>query len=117
MGFGTWLGSKSCSNPVPPEAKRTKRFVMGAVRWEPGRKESAPFSSVHRCNAIQKPSAVGGEVYLCGVSGADQKKKRRLGGIRGRYYDFMSLAQVTGGAAWETLTNRCALELLKKTLE
>jgi hypothetical protein len=111
MGFDTWLGFRSCSNPVPPEGKRTKRFVMGAVRWEPGRKERAPFSFVHCSNASQKPSAVGGEVYLCGVSGADQEKNRRVGGIRGRCYDFMSLAEVTGGAAWERLTSRYALEL------
>src|SRR5712691_10317050 len=63
-GAGTWLGSRSCSNPVPPPGNRTKRFVMGAIKWEPGRKDRAPFSRVHFSNAIQNPSAVGGEVYL-----------------------------------------------------
>ena len=53
---------------------------MGAVRWEPGRKDSAPFSAVHCSKAIQNPSAVGGEVYFRvdkeGMSsGVDHKQK------------------------------------------
>jgi hypothetical protein len=78
-GVDTWSGSRSCSIPVPPEGNRTKRFDMGAVICEPGIKDRAPFSRVHRSKAIQNPSAVGGEVYLCSVSGADQKKKKNDG--------------------------------------
>ena len=53
----------SCSKPVPPPGIRTKRLVIGAVRWEPGRKERAPFSGVHFSSGIQKPTADGGLVY------------------------------------------------------
>ena len=31
------------SKVVPPLGARTKRFVIGEDRWEPGRKESAPL--------------------------------------------------------------------------
>jgi hypothetical protein len=64
VGVDTWLGSRSCSKPVPPEGKRTKRFAIAVVRCDPGRKDNAPFSEVHFSSAIQKPSALGGEVYF-----------------------------------------------------
>jgi hypothetical protein len=76
---GTWSGPRSCSNPVPPEGKRTKRFAIDAVRWEPGRKDRAPFFRVHFSRAIQKPSAVGGDVYWFRVSGADQNREKSVG--------------------------------------
>ena len=60
---------------------------MGAVRWEPGRKDRAPFSRVHFSKAIQNPSAVGGEVYFGYVSGVDQKQKGKLAGTQGTYCD------------------------------
>jgi hypothetical protein len=39
------------------------RFAMGVVRWDPGRKDNAPFVAVHSSRAIQKPRADGGSVY------------------------------------------------------
>lgn len=38
-----WMVSKE----VFPSGVRTKRFVIGEVMWEPGRKESAPLWAVH----------------------------------------------------------------------
>jgi hypothetical protein len=51
------------SKPVPPPGILTKRRVIGVIRWEPGRKDNAPFVSVHGSRAIQKPRALGGLVY------------------------------------------------------
>lgn len=51
------------SNPVPPPGLRIKRLVIGVVRCDPGRNESAPLNGVHLSNGIQNPRAVGGEVY------------------------------------------------------
>ena len=53
----------NCSKPVPPVGRRTKRFVMGVVKCDPGRKERAPFSAVHFSRGIQNPRADGGSVY------------------------------------------------------
>lgn len=63
FGCSTVLLGRSSSNPVPPPGSRTNRLVIGLVRWEPGRKDKAPFSGVHFSKAIQKPRAVGGFVY------------------------------------------------------
>lgn len=57
-------GDTSGSNPVPlPDPSRTKRFVIGVVLCDPGRKERAPFDAVHFSSAIQQPRALGGSVY------------------------------------------------------
>lgn len=57
----------SCSKPVPPVGKRTKRFEMGVVKCDPGKNERAPFSAVHFSRGIQNPRADGGSVYYsCG---------------------------------------------------
>jgi len=53
----------SCSKPVPPVGRRTKRFVIGVVKCDPGKNESAPFSGVHFSRGIQNPRADGGSVY------------------------------------------------------
>lgn len=63
---GACSGGMSCSNPVPPPGTRTKRLVMGVIRCDPGRKESAPFSGVHFSSGIQNPRADGGLVYWVG---------------------------------------------------
>jgi hypothetical protein len=55
---------------VPPVGRRTKRLVIGVVKWEPGRNDSAPFDAVHVSRASQKPRAVGGFVY-CNIGGED----------------------------------------------
>ena len=65
---GTCAGGTRASKPVPPSGLRTKRFVIGAVRCEPGRNDSAPFSGVQRSSGIQKPSADGGSVYCVRLS-------------------------------------------------
>ena len=66
-GFGgTFSGGMRSSNPVPPCGSRTNRFVIGDVRWDPGKKDSAPFSGVHFSSANQNPNADGGSVY-CGI--------------------------------------------------
>lgn len=65
---GASAGGARASKPVPPPGLRTKRFVIGAVRCEPGRNESAPFSGVHFSSAIQKPTAEGGSVYCVPVA-------------------------------------------------
>ena len=57
------MGTGNCSNPVPPEGKRTKRFAIGVTKWDPGRNERAPFSAVHFSRGIQNPRADGGSVY------------------------------------------------------
>jgi len=62
VAFGS-SGMESCSKPVPPFGRRTKRLVMGEVRCEPGRNDKAPLEAVHCSRAIQKPSAVRGFVY------------------------------------------------------
>jgi hypothetical protein len=51
------------SNPVPPSGILTNLFVTSVVKWDPGRKDRAPFEAVHDSNANQKPSADGGDVY------------------------------------------------------
>ena len=60
---GVGFSAGSDSKPVPPVGRRMNRFVMGAVRGDPGRKDSAPFVAVHSSRAIQKPRADGGSVY------------------------------------------------------
>jgi len=62
-GRASLVGTDNCSKPVPPVGRRTKRFVMGVVKCDPGRKERAPFSVVHFSRGIQKPRADGGSVY------------------------------------------------------
>ena len=57
------MGTGNCSKPVPPVGKRTKRFVIGVVKCDPGRNERAPFSAVHFSRGIQNPRADGGSVY------------------------------------------------------
>jgi len=57
------VGTGNCSKPVPPVGKRTKRFVIGVVKCDPGRNERAPFSAVHFSRGIQNPRADGGSVY------------------------------------------------------
>ena len=57
------MGSDKCSKPVPPAGRRTKRFVIGVVKCDPGRNERAPFSAVHFSRGIQNPRADGGLVY------------------------------------------------------
>lgn len=60
----TWsVGVCNCSKPVPPVGRRTKRFVIGVVKCDPGRNERAPFSAVHFSRGIQNPRADGGSVY------------------------------------------------------
>lgn len=61
--WSTTSGGTRASKPVPPPGRRTKRFVMGTVRWDPGRNERAPLWGVHASSAIQKPRALGGSVY------------------------------------------------------
>lgn len=72
-------GGTRGSKPVPPVGRRTKRLVMGVVRCEPGRKERAPFSAVHRSRGIQKPSADGGLVYWSRTKGQLRRKVRVSG--------------------------------------
>jgi hypothetical protein len=60
---GIISGGISSSNPVPPCGNRTKRFVIGVARWDPGKNDRAPFSGVHFSSANQNPRADGGSVY------------------------------------------------------
>ena len=61
---GISAGGINCSNPVPLfSPNRTKRFVIGDVKCDPGRNDSAPLDAVHFSSAIQKPKAEGGSVY------------------------------------------------------
>jgi hypothetical protein len=73
--FSIWGVGMISSKPVPPPGRRTKRFVKGVVRCEPGRKDTAPFNAVHLSSAIQNPSAVGGEVYFV-ITGENEQVSR-----------------------------------------
>lgn len=68
-------GETSGLKPVPPPGTRTNRFVIGVVKCDPGRKESAPLCGVHLSKAIQKPNAVGGSVYCYLINLEYEKQK------------------------------------------
>jgi hypothetical protein len=112
VGVDTQLGSISCSNPVPPDGKRTKRFAIGAVRCDPGRKDNAPFSEVHFSSAIQKPRAVGGDVYFRSV-GQLRRRIRKEPGRRTRKVlrSMESKCRLVIRLECWKLTSRCAREL------
>lgn len=75
-GGGSLVCAGNCSKPVPPAGRRTKRFVIGVVKCDPGRNERAPFSAVHFSRGIQNPRADGGSVYCLWVRvGTEDHKK------------------------------------------
>ena len=74
-GRASLVGTNNCSKPVPPVGRRTKRFVMGVVKCDPGRNERAPFSAVHFSRGIQNPRADGGSVYYLRESGRHGKSR------------------------------------------
>ena len=71
---------------MPPVGRRTKRFVIGVVKCDPGRNERAPLSEVHFSRGIQNPRADGGSVYYLKGSGLHGGSRQNTKTVPGMSY-------------------------------